>query len=59
MLQAKIYTNYGIGGNEQVDSYIVDQFKNCYITDTWSYDTYTVQTDIYAHCYARAPGKNN
>ncbi|XP_050304460.1 xanthine dehydrogenase-like [Anthonomus grandis grandis] len=55
-LEASLYTDAGVGTNEPIDSLVVDQFKNCYITDTWSYDTYLVNTDNPSNCYTRAPG---
>ncbi|XP_030746546.1 xanthine dehydrogenase-like [Sitophilus oryzae] len=55
-LDVNLYSDFGVGGNESVDSNIIAQFQNCYLVDTWKFDTYTVTTDNSAFCYARAPG---
>ncbi|KAF7271078.1 hypothetical protein GWI33_016038 [Rhynchophorus ferrugineus] len=55
-LDASIYTDFGTGGNEPVDSLLISQFESCYNVDTWSFDTYTVITDNYPYAYMRAPG---
>lgn len=55
-LNAKLYSDFGVGGNEPVDSMLVDMFQNCYISDTWSFSTYVVNTETHANCWTRAPG---
>ncbi|CAG9763262.1 unnamed protein product [Ceutorhynchus assimilis] len=55
-LTANLYTDLGIGGNEPLDHFLIEQFQNCYIVDTWTFDTYGVTTDNAAACYTRAPG---
>lgn len=55
-LTANLYSDFGIGGNEVIDSLLVAQFQNCYVVDTWTFDTYIVRTDNYAQCFTRAPG---
>ncbi|XP_050309802.1 uncharacterized protein LOC126745822 isoform X2 [Anthonomus grandis grandis] len=55
-LEANLYSDFGVGGNEPLDPYIIPSFQNCYNSDTWTFDTYTVKTDLPAFCYTRAPG---
>ncbi|CAG9761736.1 unnamed protein product [Ceutorhynchus assimilis] len=55
-LTSNLYSDYGIGGNEPMYPLLVNQFQNCYVVDTWTFDTYTVVTDNAAQCYTRAPG---
>ncbi|CAG9765804.1 unnamed protein product [Ceutorhynchus assimilis] len=55
-LTSNLYSDYDIGGNEPMDHLLVAQFQNCYVVDTWTFDTYTVVTDNAAQCYTRAPG---
>lgn len=54
-LEADIYSDIGIGGNEPCP--FIDSFENVYDTDTWHFSTYLVNTDTHANCYTRAPGK--
>lgn len=56
-LKADLYSDYGVGGNEGMDMFIVPMFKNCYDISTWNYKTYMVKTDTPANTYTRAPGK--
>ncbi|CAH1116797.1 unnamed protein product [Phaedon cochleariae] len=53
---ASYYTDIGKGGNEAINSMIVDIIPNCYDSKYWGYSTYTVVTDTSANCYTRAPG---
>ncbi|XP_018569700.1 probable aldehyde oxidase gad-3 [Anoplophora glabripennis] len=55
-LEADLYSDFGVGGNEPIDSLLIDLFENCYDTSRWSFSTYTVTTDTHANCYTRAPG---
>lgn len=56
-LKADLYSDFGVGGNEPIDSLLIDLFENCYDISRWSFSTYTVTTDTHANCYTRAPGK--
>lgn len=55
-LDADLYTDIGVGGNEPVDPYLRDTFTSGYDTDTWNYTTHTIKTDKSPTCWARAPG---
>nr|CAH7725832.1 unnamed protein product [Callosobruchus chinensis] len=55
-LKADLYSDFGVGGNEPMDTLLVDSFQNTYLTDTWSFSTYQVNTDTHANTWARAPG---
>lgn len=54
-LEADIYSDIGIGGNE--GPFIGDSFENVYDIDTWHFSTYLVSTDTHANCSTRAPSK--
>ncbi|XP_056643711.1 xanthine dehydrogenase-like isoform X1 [Diorhabda sublineata] len=55
-LEAELYSDMGIGGNEPFESLMVASFQNCYDSRTWEFSTYAVKTDMHANCYTRAPG---
>ncbi|KAJ8949770.1 hypothetical protein NQ318_018999 [Aromia moschata] len=55
-LEADLYSNYGVGGNENITSLTTDVFQNCYDIDTWTFSIYRVKTDMHANTWARAPG---
>ncbi|KAJ8952860.1 hypothetical protein NQ314_007466 [Rhamnusium bicolor] len=52
-LEADLYSDVGVGGNETPS--VTALFENCYNTSTWSFSTYSVNTDTHANCSARAP----
>lgn len=56
-LDANLYSDFGIGGNETIEKEIIDIFPNIYNSDTWNYSTFTVSTDTHANCWTRGPGK--
>lgn len=55
-MNANLYTDYGKGGNEPVDGYIIPLFENVYDYSTWNFSTNTVVTDTPPNAYTRAPG---
>ncbi|KAJ8925554.1 hypothetical protein NQ315_009394 [Exocentrus adspersus] len=55
-LKADLYSDFGVGGNEPIDSVLIDLFENCYDISRWAFSTYVVATDTHANCYTRAPG---
>ncbi|KAJ8925555.1 hypothetical protein NQ315_009395 [Exocentrus adspersus] len=55
-LETDLYSDMGVGGNEDVDPYLIDMFENCYDFSTWTFTTHTVATDTHANCWTRAPG---
>lgn len=56
-LKADLYSDYGVGGNENMNHFIVPLFENCYDYSTWNFNTYMVNTDTPGNTYMRAPGK--
>lgn len=56
-MKANLYSDYGVGGNENLDHFFLNAFENCYDYSTWNFTTYMVNTDMPANTYARAPGK--
>lgn len=55
-LEADLYSDFGVGGNEFIYLFLSDMFENCYDFSTWTFTTYTVSTDTHANCWTRAPG---
>lgn len=55
-MNAHLYSDYGTGGNENMDILLYPAFENCYDISTWNYNTYKVRTDTPANTYTRAPG---
>ncbi|CAH0550925.1 unnamed protein product [Brassicogethes aeneus] len=55
-LNADIYSDFGIGGNEAMFLFLLDCFQSGYLSDTWNVSLYQVHTDTHANCFARAPG---
>lgn len=55
-MKANLYSDYGVGGNENLDHFFPPAFENCYDFATWNFTTYMVITDMPANTYARAPG---
>lgn len=55
-MNADLYSDYGVGGNENIDTLILPLFENCYDFSTWNFSTYMVRTDTPANAYTRAPG---
>lgn len=58
-MNANMYSDDGVGGNEPLDYYIIPLFENVYDYSTWNFSTHTVATDTPANTYARAPGEFN
>lgn len=56
-MNADLYTDYGIGGNEPVDEVLIPLFENCYDYSTWNFSTNSIRTDTPANAYTRAPGE--
>lgn len=56
-MDSNLYTDYGKGGNEPVDPFLIPLFENHYDYSTWNFSTNTVTTDTPANTYTRAPGK--
>lgn len=57
-MEADLYSDYGVGGNENIDQILVPLFENCYDSSTWNFSTYMVNTDTPANTWMRAPGRN-
>ncbi|CAG9860743.1 unnamed protein product [Phyllotreta striolata] len=55
-LNANLYSDFGIGGNEPFNDLVVDSFKNNYDPSRWEFSTFVVKTDSHANCYTRSPG---
>lgn len=55
-LDAELYSDVGVGGNEPLDPFIRDTFTSGYDTDTWNYTTHIVKTDTTPPCWTRSPG---
>ncbi|XP_074027296.1 uncharacterized protein isoform X2 [Leptinotarsa decemlineata] len=55
-LKSDLYSDIGIGGNENVFPLIVYLFENCYDLDRWEFSTYAVRTDNASPTWTRAPG---
>ncbi|XP_050507820.1 uncharacterized protein LOC114324830 [Diabrotica virgifera virgifera] len=55
-LEADVYCDVGVGGNEPFNQLFTTSFENCYNMDSWEFSTYDVKTDTPANCYTRAPG---
>ncbi|KAJ8952858.1 hypothetical protein NQ314_007464 [Rhamnusium bicolor] len=55
-LEADLYSDVGVGGNENPNGHILSLFENCYDISTWTFSTYMVNTDTPANCFTRAPG---
>lgn len=58
-MKSDLYSDYGVGGNENLDLFLSSIFKNCYDYSTWNYATHMVKTDTPGNIYARAPGEND
>lgn len=56
-MDAKLYSDYGVGGNEPMEKMLFEGFLNGYIVDTWKVSSFMVKTDTPANTFARAPGK--
>ncbi|XP_049819814.1 uncharacterized protein LOC109604513 isoform X2 [Aethina tumida] len=57
-LDAELYSDVGVGGNEPLDPFIRDTFTSGYDTDTWNYTTHIVKTDTTPPCWTRSPGSS-
>ncbi|KAJ8952857.1 hypothetical protein NQ314_007463 [Rhamnusium bicolor] len=55
-LKADLYSDFGVGGNEPMNSLLLDLFENVYDIRTWLFSTYLINTDTPANCFTRAPG---
>lgn len=55
-MNSNLYTDFGKGGNEPVDPFLIPLFENCYDSSTWNFTTNTVITDTPPNAYARGPG---
>lgn len=56
-LNANLYSDFGIGGNEPIDSLLVSGFESGYDISHWEFSTYIVKTDTPANCFTRSPGE--
>lgn len=56
-LKADLYSDFGVGNNEEIDNHIISAFESCYDYSTWNFSTYTVNTDTTANGWMRAPGE--
>lgn len=57
-LEADLYSDYGVVGNELVDFVLWPAFQNGYDYSTWNYTTYKVKTDTPSNTWTRAPGNS-
>lgn len=55
-LNILMYSNYGIGGNEDVLMFSFDPIQAVYDINTWNIKAYSVKTDTPAGTWCRAPG---
>lgn len=55
-MDADLYSNYGVGGSENINGYLLPLFENCYDYSTWNFSTNLVNTDTPANTWMRAPG---
>ncbi|XP_073946023.1 uncharacterized protein isoform X2 [Choristoneura fumiferana] len=55
-LEATVVEDNGCSNNENIISYMISGFKNCYNADYFSVKTATVTTDTSSNTFARAPG---
>ncbi|XP_046967939.1 xanthine dehydrogenase/oxidase-like [Vanessa cardui] len=55
-LNASLTEDDGFSHNENVLSYVVSSFANCYNTDYFSVKSFAVTTDLPSNTFARAPG---
>lgn len=55
-LNMNIYSDYGVGGNDDALHYISEPMQSVYDTTTWKISGYSVKTDTPAGTWCRAPG---
>lgn len=55
-MDAHLYTDVGIVGNEHMEPVFLLAFENCYDISTWNFSTYMVVTDMPSNTFTRAPG---
>uniref|UniRef100_A0A1L8D6P5 Aldehyde oxidase-3 n=1 Tax=Plutella xylostella TaxID=51655 RepID=A0A1L8D6P5_PLUXY len=55
-LEASIFEDQGCSRNEDILSYTVDGFPNCYNKDFWRVRSANVLTDLCSNTFMRAPG---
>ncbi|XP_050507821.1 xanthine dehydrogenase isoform X1 [Diabrotica virgifera virgifera] len=53
---SKVYSDFGLGGNEPLGDMLMDGVRNCYDVSTWEFSAYKVTTDTAPGSYTRAPG---
>lgn len=54
-LDADLYSDYGVVGNEVMDFLLGPAFENSYDYSTWNYTTYMVHTDTPSNTWTRSP----
>lgn len=55
-LTAKLYSDFGVGLNDDPLDLLFENLANIYDISTWSYKIYIVITDTHANTWTRAPG---
>lgn len=55
-LNNEFWQDFGCSINESVVPLTAQWFLNCYVTDTWSWNSWAVCTDTASNTYCRAPG---
>ena len=56
-LNATIYSDYGVGGNEKIIPELIPQIIGIYNSETFKLSGNAVQTDTHANTWCRAPGE--
>lgn len=55
-LNHEFWQDFGCSINESVVPLTAQWFLNCYVTESWSWNTWAVRTDSASNTYCRAPG---